>query len=179
MNHEYRIPSFLEKSTTTVSPEFQGDDYLRFLHDTQLDIETKRKQKLDSYFMSSFEARSNAILNPLRRLVGSEVKPKSRELTSEMLIEQESFIGGEMFKESLPNIDCRFFYYEDGSWLFHQTSQIDGSSSTIRYSISDIGVVKIIDVDSVRYQPIDAAELSNFIASVDGYNKLIDYSLYR
>lgn len=179
MNQEYKIPSFLEKTPTPVSSEFQREDYLHYLQNTQSRIEKQRKQKLDSYYISPFEARSNALLNPLRRLIGAEVKPNSRELTSEMLIEQESLLGGELFKESLPLVDCRFFYYEEGSWLFHQASKIDDSSSTIRYNVSEVGVVKVIDTDSVRYQPIDQDELYNFVASVDGYSKLIDSSLYR
>lgn len=181
MNQEYKIPSSFEAP----NDHPRGDsieqyflDNIEIVQKAQDSITQMRSHMLNTYYVSPSEAKSNKILNPVRRLIGTEVRPTELVLTESMLLDREGVIGGSLFTEEVPGVECKFFYFDD-SWFFHQkvkSDQDNALSSTFRYQLTDSGVVK---AKGAQLEPLDIVEFNNFVNSVQYYHYLVSTRLYQ
>jgi hypothetical protein len=182
MYKEYKFPSNNEALNAQVgsnSKERYFSDSIELVLKTQSHIRMMRDHRLNTHNISLNEARANKFLNPVRRLIGVDVGPTELVPTESKLIDQEMALGGSLFRESLPGVDCKFFYQDKGSWFFSQsvqTDQADGSYDTIRYQVSNTGVSKIL---GARWVALNIEEFDNFVNSVQDYHKLISTYLYN
>lgn len=182
MNQEYRIPLFEAPIDTPPANSLRERYYfdrIKLVQETQDNIKQMRCRVLDTHYVTPSEAIANKFLNPVRRLIGTETKPTELYITENMLTNEEAKLGGSLFRESLPGVDCSFFYTDEGNWFFYQnaqTDQADGYFKTIRYQVSSSRIVK---ADGARLVPLDIREFNNFVESVDCYHQLVSTKLYK
>lgn len=109
--------------------------------------------------------------------------PKKRplkKLTERELIKLESEVGSTLFGV-IPNGHRReFFCLDERTWIWHE-EWLDAkhklATSTVRYEISDRGVLKV--QEGARYAYLDGEELQNFGVAIRMYYEQVARQVYK
>ena len=118
----------------------------------------------------------DASLDFLKMPTGRALKP----LTERQLLRLESEIGSQLFGPVPAGHTRQFFCLDERTWIWHE-EWLDVSrnwqSSTVRYEISERGVLKV--QDGSRYTYIEGDELKNFALSIRMYYERVAREVYR
>jgi len=109
--------------------------------------------------------------------------PKNRPLgqfTERDLIRMESEIGAEIFGALSKGHRREFFCLDASTWIWYE-EWIDDKrklqSSTIRYEVSDNGVLKV--QEGARYSYLEGQEYQNFALAVQVYYERVMREIYH
>jgi hypothetical protein len=101
-------------------------------------------------------------------------------LTERELLRLESAIGAELFGTIPAGHRREFFCLDEKTWIWHEewtNERRRPESSTIRYEISDHGVLKV--QDGARYNYLEGPELQNFALAVRMYYEQVARKVYK
>ena len=101
-------------------------------------------------------------------------------LTERELLRLESAIGAEIFGKIPEGHRREFFCLDEKTWIWHEEWSGEGrklQTRTIRYEISDHGVLKV--QDGARYNYIEGAELQNFALAIRMYYEQVARKVYK
>ena len=129
------------------------------------------------------------IQKALKLLVGNDVStdwlkmPKKRPLkvlTERELLTLESEVGAKLFGPVPAGHRREFFCLDEYTWIWHE-EWLDASkklaTSTIRYEVSDHGVLKV--QEGARYSYLEGEELQNFGIAIRMYYEQVAREVYR
>ena len=129
------------------------------------------------------------IQKALKLLVGDDVStdwlkmPKKRPLkvlTERELLTLESEVGAKLFGPVPAGHRREFFCLDEYTWIWHE-EWLDASkklaTSTIRYEVSDHGVLKV--QEGARYSYLEGEELQNFGIAIRMYYEQVAREVYR
>ena len=129
------------------------------------------------------------IQKALKLLVGDDVStdwlkmPKKRPLkvlTERELLTLESEVGAKLFVPVPAGHRREFFCLDEYTWIWHE-EWLDASkklaTSTIRYEVSDHGVLKV--QEGARYSYLEGEELQNFGIAIRMYYEQVAREVYQ
>ena len=129
------------------------------------------------------------IQKALKLLVGDDVStdwlkmPKKRPLkvlTERELLTLESEVGAKLFGPVPAGHRREFFCLDEYTWIWHE-EWLDANkklaTSTIRYEVSDHGVLKV--QEGARYSYLEGEELQNFGIAIRMYYEQVAREVYR
>ena len=129
------------------------------------------------------------IQKALKLLVGDDVStdwlkmPKRRPLkvlTERELLTLESEVGAKLFGPVPAGHRREFFCLDEYTWIWHE-EWLDASkklaTSTIRYEVSDHGVLKV--QEGARYSYLEGEELQNFGIAIRMYYEQVARQVYH
>ena len=129
------------------------------------------------------------IQKALKLLVGDDVStdwlkmPKKRPLkvlTERELLTLESEVGAKLFGPVPAGHRREFFCLDEYTWIWHE-EWLDASkklaTSTIRYEVSDHGVLKV--QEGARYSYLEGEELQNFGIAIRMYYEQVAREVYQ
>ena len=129
------------------------------------------------------------IQKALKLLVGDDVStdwlkmPKRRPLkvlTERELLTLESEVGAKLFGPVPAGHRREFFCLDEYTWIWHE-EWLDASkklaTSTIRYEVSDHGVLKV--QEGARYSYLEGEELQNFGIAIRMYYEQVAREVYQ
>lgn len=130
--------------------------------------------------MSFIQKAASLIIGDPNELTNIPRKRLTNHMTERDLIRLESEIGAQIFGP-LPHghrreffcLDSRtWIWYEEWTDIMHRTQ-----SSTIRYEVTDNGVLKV--QDSARYSYLEGEEYDHFAVAVQIYYEHVAREIYR
>jgi hypothetical protein len=101
-------------------------------------------------------------------------------LTERELLRLESAIGAEIFGKIPQGHRREFFCLDEKTWIWHEEWTDENrkqQTSTIRYEISDHGVLKV--QDGARYSYLEGLELKNFALAIRMYYEQVARKVYK
>ena len=107
---------------------------------------------------------------------GRPLKP----LTERELLKLESEVGARLFGPIPEGRRREFFCLDENTWIWHEEWMEKGNklkTNTIRYEISDQGVLKV--QEGARYSYLEGEELQNFGVSVRLYYEQVSREVYK
>ncbi len=129
------------------------------------------------------------IQKALKLLVGDDVStdwlkmPKKRPLkvlTERELLTLESEVGAKLFGAVPAGHRREFFCLDEHTWIWHE-EWLDANkklaTSTIRYEVSDHGVLKV--QEGARYSYLEGEELQNFGIAIRMYYEQVAREIYK
>lgn len=129
------------------------------------------------------------IQKALKLLVGDDVStdwlkmPKRRPLkvlTERELLTLESEVGAKLFGPVPAGHRREFFCLDEHTWIWHE-EWLDANkklaTSTIRYEVSDHGVLKV--QEGARYSYLEGEELQNFGIAIRMYYEQVAREVYQ
>ena len=132
---------------------------------------------------------SGILKKAVQLLVGSETSidwltlPQNRplgKLSERELISLESEVGSELFGPTPAGRRREFFCLDEHTWIWHE-EWLDANrkltTSTVRYEISDQGVLKV--QQGAKYSYLDGEELQNFGVAIRMYYEQVARQVYK
>ena len=129
------------------------------------------------------------IQKALKLLVGDDVStdwlkmPKKRPLkvlTERELLTLESEVGAKLFGPVPAGHRREFFCLDEYTWIWHEEwldTNKKLATSTIRYEVSDHGVLKV--QEGARYSYLEGEELQNFGIAIRMYYEQVAREVYQ